>query len=165
MNIDKNEITYRKTGVNDIESIIRYRLEFLKETDEDYHDEDYHNDKKDELVSNLRDYFRIAIPSNEFICYFAEYDSRILATGSFIVWHKPPAFHNNNGKLGYVLNMYTIPEARRLGICAEIIKIMITEARLMGIKRFSLHAFEAGINVYRNLGFSEPREPELVLKI
>jgi GNAT superfamily N-acetyltransferase len=115
---------------------------------------------------SLREYFVKAIPSEGFIAWVAEYEGRIIATSGMVVWQKPAMYGGvESGKLGYLLNFYTIPEARRKGVSTRLLNELIKEARSSGLKYVHLHASRDGIDIYRRAGFVEPDEPELVLRL
>ncbi|MFB0568695.1 MAG: GNAT family N-acetyltransferase [Nitrososphaeria archaeon] len=70
-----------------------------------------------------------------------------------------------SGRLGYILNLYTIPEARRNGIGTRLLNKLIKEARPLGLKYLHLHSSEDGMNMYRKAGFTEPHQIELRLRL
>ena len=70
---------------------------------------------------------------------------------------------SNPGKAGYVLNLYTIPKARRKGVCTQLLSMLIEEAKSLRLKYLHLHASRDGIRLYERAGFVEPDEPELKL--
>ncbi|ENO12314.1 acetyltransferase [Thermoplasmatales archaeon SCGC AB-539-C06] len=83
-----------------------------------------------------------------------------------VVWQLPSRYGGlESGKLGYILNLYTIPEERRRGICTRLLTELIQEARSVGLKYLHLHVSKYGKNIYKKLGFSEPDYKELVLKL
>lgn len=159
MEIERSKIRYRRAGINDVESLINYRVRFLNELYD--HQE---NEETGVLRKSLREYFREAIPSNRFIAWLAEYDGKIVGTSGMVVWQMPARYSGlESGKLGYILNLYTIPEARRKGICTRLLNELIREAKLLGLRYLHLHASEEGISIYRKTGFAEPSQPELRL--
>jgi len=118
-----------------------------------------------QLEENLRDYFIYAMAAGEFIAWLAKSDGKVIATSGLVIWRMPPNNSVRTGRQGYILNMYTVPEARRQGICAALLEKMIDEARSLGLSRVHLHASKMGENVYRRRGFAEPSDVELVLKL
>jgi len=70
-----------------------------------------------------------------------------------------------SGRLGYILNLYTVPEARRKGICTRLLNELIKEAKSLGLKYLHLHSSEEGRNIYRKAGFVEPDQTELILRL
>ena len=57
------------------------------------------------------------------------------------------------------MNMYTLQEFRKKGICTSILKILIDEGVLAGITAFELHATKEGEPIYKNNGFKIHSEP------
>jgi ribosomal protein S18 acetylase RimI-like enzyme len=159
--IGKEKIVYRRARIDDVPNLVEYRIRFLNEQ---------YNHPEDGVTKILRksllEYFTKAIPSNDFIAWVAEYNGKIIATSGMVVWQIPARYGGvESGKLGYLLNFYTIPEARRRGIGTRLLDELIKEAKLLGLKYLHLHASEDGISIYRKAGFVEPRMPELVLKL
>lgn len=75
----------------------------------------------------------------------------------------PGDFNKSSYLEGDILNMYTIPQARRKGISAMILEHLIEEARSRGISKISLHTSKDGERLYRKYNFSEPSYPVLEL--
>jgi len=161
MKIEKDKINYRRANINDIEFLVDYRVRFLNELYN--HPED---DETEILRKALRQYFSEAIPSNNFIAWLAEYNGKIIGTSGMVVWRMPAKYGGlESGRLGYILNLYTVPEARRKGICTRLLNELIKEAKSLGLKYLHLHASEEGINIYRKAGFVEPDQTELILRL
>ncbi|MDH5460150.1 MAG: GNAT family N-acetyltransferase [Candidatus Bathyarchaeota archaeon] len=161
MEIKNDKINYRRAHIDDIEVLIDYRVRFLNELFN--HPED---DETEILRKTLREYFSKAIPSNDFIGWLAEYNGKIIGTGGMVVWQMPAKYGGlESGKLGYILNLYTISEARRKGICTRLLNELIKEAKSLGLKYLHLHASEDGISIYKKAGFVMPDQIELKLKL
>ena len=161
MEIEKEKIIYRRARANDAPDLVDYRVRFLNEQ---YNHPD--DGTTQVLRKSLLEYFAKAIPSNHFIAWIAEYKGKIIATSGMVVWQIPARYGGvESGKIGYLLNFYTVPEARRRGISTRLLDELIREAKLLGLKYLHLHASEDGISIYRKAGFAEPRMPELVLKL
>jgi len=161
MGIEKNRIRYRRSTLDDIETLIDYRVRFLNELYS--HPE---NKETETLRKSMRKYFSEAIPSNTFIAWLAECDGKTLGTSGMVVWQMPGRYRGlETGRLGYILNMYTVPEARRKGICTRLLKELMKEAKALGLKYLHLHASEDGINIYKKTGFIEPGQKELAMRL
>ena len=159
--IEKETIVYRHATINDVPALVNYRVQFLNE-----HFNHPEDNATKVLRASLTKYFAKAIPSKEYIAWVAEHEGRIIATSGMVVWQKPAIYGGGeSGKLGYLLNFYTVREARRKGIGTRLLNELIKEAKSMGLKYLHLHASRDGINIYRRAGFSEPREPELELRL
>jgi GNAT superfamily N-acetyltransferase len=161
MEIRKNKIAYRRAIIDDTPALVDYRIRFLNELYD--HPED---DKTIILRKSLLEYFTKAIPSDDFIAWVAECDGKIIGTSGMVAWQIPARYGGvESGKLGYLLNFYTVPEARRKGIGTRLLNELIKEAELLGLKDLRLHASKDGINMHRKAGFVEPKQPELALKL
>lgn len=161
MEIENDKINYRRANINDIEFLVDYRVRFLNELYN--HPED---DETEILRKALRQYFSEAIPSNNFIAWLAEYNGKIIGTSGMVVWQMPARYRGlESGRLGYILNLYTVPEARRKGICTRLVNELIKEARSLGLKYLYLHSSEEARNIYRKAGFVEPDQTELILRL
>jgi len=161
MKIEKERVVCRRARIDDIPALVDYRVRFLNELD--HHSE---NDETKILRESLLEYFNRAIPSNDFIAWLAEYDGKIIATSGMVVQQIPARYGGlESGKLGYLLNFYTIPQARRNGIGTLLLSKLIEEAKSLGLKYLYLHASRDGINIYRRAGFVKPEQPELKLRL
>jgi len=159
MEIEKDKIKYRRADIDDTEILVNFRLRFLNELYN--HPED---DETEIVKKSLQEYFFKAIPSNDFIAWLAEYNGQVISTSGMVVWQMPARYHGlESGRLAYILNMYTIPEARRKGICTQLLNELIKEAKSLGLTYVHLHSSEDGINIYRKVGFVEPDQIELGL--
>jgi GNAT superfamily N-acetyltransferase len=161
MKTEHGKITYRRATVNDLQMLIDMRVRFLNEL--------YGHQEDDEtriLRKSLRQYFSEAIPSGSFIGWLAEHEGKTVGTGGMVVWQMPGRYGGlEPGRLGYVLNMYTIPEARRSGVCTRLLKQLIKEAKSLGLRYLHLHASEDGVKIYGKAGFVKPKRAELALQL
>jgi GNAT superfamily N-acetyltransferase len=151
------ELTYRRAKESDVEVLADLRVRFLNEVRKRERDPDAAKFRR-----NLRDYFARALAAGDFIGWFAEIDGRIVATGGMVLWRIPPrSARPNSGRLGYVLNFFTFPEARKRGICQELMARIIEDGRAAGVASLELHATPDGIGIYRRMGFAEPHFPAM----
>lgn len=77
----------------------------------------------------------------------------------------PPGPRNLRGLEAYVLNVYTKPEFRRLGIARALMARTIDEARAAGVTRIWLRASHEGRPLYEEIGFGASNYLELAPKI
>jgi GNAT superfamily N-acetyltransferase len=154
------DINYRRAKLEDIDVLVDFRLRFLADragTEK--------APAEDLLGKYLRDYFAEAMPRRAFIAWLAERDGDVVATSGLVVWRMPPNNSVPTGRQAYVLNMYTMPEARRQGICTALLEKMIEEARALGLSRVHLHASKTAEGIYRRRGFVEPSDVELLFRL
>jgi GNAT superfamily N-acetyltransferase len=153
-------VTYHRATIEDIEILVEYRLRFLAE-----HSGASEVSENEILKKNLREYFIQAMPKGAFIAWLAKRGEEVVATSGMVIWQMPPNNSVKTGKQGYILNMYTVPEARRQGICTALLEKMIEEAKSIGLSRVHLHASKLGEGVYRRRGFTEPGDIELLMRL
>lgn len=156
MKIDTNKISYRKATNLDIQLIVDYRIIFLTELQGRQTKE-----KESDLRKVLTEYFIKSINNNSYIGWIAEIDDKPIGFGGMVIQEIPGNFSLMNGLEGYILNMYTVPEYRKNGICKSLLKILIDEGKKLGLNKAYLHASNDGIDIYRKKGFSEPELPVL----
>jgi GNAT superfamily N-acetyltransferase len=161
MTFDRSQVSYRRATTADIDSLVDMRLRFLNEM---YHHPD--DEETDELRKSLRDYFAASIRDNRFVAWLAECDGETIGTSGMVVWQLPGRYGGLvSGEVGYILNLYTIPEARKGGICTRLLDELIDEGRRRGLTYFHLHATGDGENIYRRAGFTEGDLLEMELKL
>jgi len=155
------EIVYRRGTLDDVQALVDLRVRFLNELLN--HPE---NNETRVVRKSLLEYFTEAIPSRDFVAWVAECGGKIVATSGMVVWRIPARYGAvESGKLGYLLNFYTIPEARGKGIATRLLNELIEEAKSMDLRYVHLHASKDGEPIYRKAGFVEPKMPELVLRL
>jgi len=108
-------------------------------------------------------YLRAALPSGEYRGWVAEIEGRVVGCGGLVVQHMPPGPRNLDGRQGYILNIYTVPEWRDHGIATAIVQTMLDHLRQMGVPVATLHATEAGRPIYERFGFAPTNEMRLTM--
>jgi GNAT superfamily N-acetyltransferase len=71
---------------------------------------------------------------------------------------------NPSGLVGYVFNVATDPEQRRLGYSRACVTALLDWYRERGIRTIDLRATAEGEPLYRSLGFSHTADPAMRLK-
>ncbi|KPJ82806.1 MAG: hypothetical protein AMS17_18590 [Spirochaetes bacterium DG_61] len=160
MKIESDKVIYRRATVKDANVLSNLRLRFLNELFHHPFDEESDNLRKD-----LYEYFLESIPKNDFVAWLAEYRGKIIGTSGMVIWRIPPRYGIKRGRLGYILNMYTLPEGRKKGICTQLLNELIKEAKALGLTYLHLHSSEEGISIYRKAGFIDPLQEELELNL
>lgn len=148
------DIRYRLASLSDIEIITEMRIAFLSEL----------NGKPDTaseqlLRASLHTYFTRSIPEQSFICCLAETENEVVGIGAVVLRQRAGHFKNPEGKEGYIMSMYTKPAFRKRGISGNILRRLISEAKLLGTNYFELHATAEGEPLYIKNGFLKHNEP------
>lgn len=160
MAIDLSNIKIREIGPNEVELLTSYRMAYLTELQGEQSEE-----YQKKLAEELNAYFKEALAEKRFFAYLAELKGEILSFGAMVIKKIPGDFNQSSYLEGDILNMFTIPMARRNGISAMILEQLINEARTRGISKISLHTSKDGEKLYRKFGFNEPVYPVLELCI
>jgi GNAT superfamily N-acetyltransferase len=156
--IDVSKIKIRQIGTDEVDVLTKYRLAYLEEMQGE---KDAHY--RDLLLAELSDYFDKAINENRVFAFLAEQDDQPLSFGAMVLKKIPGDFNQPIYLEGDILNMYTVPFARRKGISALILQELLNEALHRGVSKVSLHTTKDGEKLYRKFGFSEPTYPVLEL--
>lgn len=147
-------ITYHRATPNDIQTLVDYRTLFAIEMAGEQTPQAIA-----ELKQHFKTYFQKAISNNSCIGYIAKQGNQVAGIGALIVREQPGNFKNPSGKVGYYMNMYTVPSFRRKGVCSGILKALEKAAAETGITAFELHATKDGEFVYHQHGFKLHNEP------
>ncbi len=147
-------ITYHKATVNDVSVLVDNRILFATELG---------GEQPQEVITALRaqmtDYFTRAVDNDSCISIIAKCDGELAGIGSVHLREVPGNFKNPTGKWGYIMNMYTLPQHRRKGVCKGILNVLVEEGQKTGVTAFELHATKEGELVYKNNGFEIHSEP------
>ncbi len=151
-----DNITYHKATQDDIQALVDHRILFALELA---------GRQPEEAIQKLRNqmthYFAKATTENTCISLIAKCNGIVAGIGSVHLRDTPGNFKNPSGKWGYIMNMYTVPEFRRRGVCKNILNLLIEEGKKYGASAFELHATEDGERVYTQEGFLHHNEPTL----
>lgn len=151
-------ITLQKIGMEQIELLTKYRMEYLEEMQGELSPE-----YKAELEKGLNEYFSEAMQGERFFAYMALQGEKVVSFGAMVIKKIPGDANKPLYLEGDILNMYTLPEERRKGYSAVILQELIDEAGRRGISKISLHTSKDGEKLYRKFGFNEPHYPVLEL--
>ncbi|MHB1260482.1 MAG: GNAT family N-acetyltransferase [Thermoplasmatota archaeon] len=88
----------------------------------------------------------------------------VLASGGVWIQDVQPRPGHPLTMWGYVLSIYTEPQARRRGLARALVDACIEHAREAGCTRACLHASEEGRPLYEELGFERTDEMWLDLR-
>ena len=152
-------IQYRRAELADVENLINLRIKFLYEAEEIDKETTSHL-----LEESLTKYFNVHLQNGEFIAWFAVEDDLIVATSGVSFSTVPPSFGNILGEEAYIMNMFTLPQARKKGIGTMLLGKLIEDITKRKIKKVRLLTTELGKSLYLKAGFKES-DSEMVLNI
>lgn len=104
------------------------------------------------------------LASGTYVGWIAELDGQPVA-GAGVMFHPyHPTVTNVRGRpTAYILNVYTEPAHRRRGLARLLIEEILAWCVAHDIPRASLHASDAGLTIYEQLGFVSTNELRLDL--
>ena len=97
----------------------------------------------------------------DFVAWVAELDGRAVAGAGLVWFAHPPGPANPGGIEAYILNVYTRPEARRMGLARALMDRLVQQARAAGVRRIWLRASADGRPLYEAMGFKAGKYMEL----
>lgn len=147
---------YYKASSSDVQTLVEKRILFTIELAGEQTTEKLH-----ELRQQLTAYFTKTTIDRSCISIIAKCKDEVAGIGSIHLREMPGNIKNPSGIWGYIMNMYTVPEFRKKGICSEILNRLVNEGKRLGINAFELHATEIGEPVYIKNGFHLHHEPTM----
>jgi len=147
----------RPATLQDLDELIRLRLDFLKEVGSLKAGAD-----GGELGAAMRDYFARKMPTGAFLAWVAEGGGALVATSGVTIFERPPNGANPSGLEAYLSNMYTLPDWRGRGLGTALVAAIVAHLKATRVRRIWLHATEQGRPVYARAGFV-PSETEMEL--
>ena len=147
---------YRIATANDIDLMMRSRLEMLKVVNDLPQDYQY----TDEFVNASRDYF---LNGNQTTVLAIE-NGEVIGCASMSYMWIMPTFSHPTGKRAHLMNVYTRNEYRRQGIARQMCEMLIEDAWAKGSTEISLDATTMGRPLYESLGFTASSEGMVLTK-
>ena len=141
----------RKTTVEDIELLIKLRIDYLLDVNKIKSIDDV-----DVLKAKLCDNFKKWIPVDGLIAYIAEQDGDICSTAFLSIVERPPRTADSSYLVGTIYNVYTYPNHRRKGFATEVMRALLLEAKQHGVASLDLLSTNDGKQLYEKLGFEFP---------
>ena len=136
----------RKANKMDIDKIVQIRIEQQKAIWKDEYDDKYN------LVNTTKKYLEKHL-NNDFYAFVEEKGNDIIAICCLQVVEYIPQC-NDNGKHGYICNVYTSDDFRNKGIQTNLLKKVINFAKENNLCELNLATdSEKAISIYKKLGF------------
>ena len=146
-------IEYRKATIDDIETLLQIRIDFMRDVKSVTTDDD----EKVMREANA-EYLNETLPDGSFIQWLAADNGKIIATGSVSFYKLPPNRWRPNGKVAYIANMFTYPEYRKQGIATKLLSLSVEDAKSRGCKQVLLDATAMGKPLYEKFGFTDAKD-------
>ncbi|WP_152657980.1 GNAT family N-acetyltransferase [Oceanobacillus sp. CFH 90083] len=109
-------------------------------------------------------YFKGKLANGLFTAWLAEIHGEVAAISGLVFFERPPHGENLTGSEAYIMNMYTRPDFRGMGIARSLLEECISHCKSANVQRIWLHASEEGHPLYKQMGFTDKHsEMELIL--
>ena len=141
-------LIYKKAKLEDIDILTKTRIEVLKAANQLPDNTDM-----SEVERETYNYYQKALRDGSHIAYLVFDEDRFVGAGGVSFFQVMPTYHNPSGNKAYIMNMYTNPEYRRLGIAYKTLDMLIRDTKSKGITAISLEATDMGRPLYEKYGF------------
>ena len=142
------ELEYRKATLEDLDILVKTRIEVLRAVNKLGDDEDM-----SEVERLSREYYEKALVDGTHTACLVFDGDEVVGAGGMSYYTIMPTYHNPTGKKAYVMNMYTRPDHRRKGIAYRTLDLLVRDAKARGITFISLEATDMGRPLYEKYGF------------
>jgi GNAT superfamily N-acetyltransferase len=139
---------YHKAGRDDLEILVKTRLEMLRSVNKIPEAEDLK-----EVAGRCRDYYSESFEKDTHVACLVYDGEKIIGCGGISFYQVMPNIKNPSGKKAYIMNIYTVPEYRGKGIATKVVDLLVAEAHKRNIQKISLDATAMGRPVYERYGF------------
>lgn len=136
-----------KATKNDIETLMKIRMEMLKEVNS--LSDDYVFDKS--FIENCRKNFECTGETQTDILCIE--NGEPVACANLCYLSMMPTFSHPKGKRAHLMNVYVKKDFRRKGLAKKMLELLIEEAKSRKVTEISLDATEKGRSLYESMGF------------
>ena len=124
-------------------------------------------DRLREMDSAFEPWLRTHLAVGSYVGLFLEEDGpenpkKVLSAGGIYFMEFPPHWMDTEPLRPYLLNFYTVPEARGRGYAKQVLEAAIAECRSGGPRVISLHSSRFGRPIYQRYGFTQSTEMMLM---
>ena len=152
--IGRNCINIRLAILDDIEQLVNLRI---LQQHEDWGSEyiDYDSNFYNRTFDVLEDFicWKNGVQPSKGVIFIAEIKGKIIATCGLQKINMLPQC-NDDGKYGFIFNVFTVKEYRKQGIQSLLIEKVLKYSKEMGITEIKLETdSEKAINLYKKYGF------------
>jgi GNAT superfamily N-acetyltransferase len=150
----------RIAAASDAETIVRHRRAMFSEMG--YRDQP----ALDKMCAAFEPWLARKMQTGEYLAWFAvEAEGSVAAGLGLWLMDWPPHMIGPGARRGNILNVYTEPHARRLGLARLLMETALAWCRDNGIRAVILHSSADGRRLYESLGFRSTNEMRIALDL
>jgi GNAT superfamily N-acetyltransferase len=123
----------------------------------------------DKMCQAFRPWLERRMRHNEYLAWFAveqavDHDGAVAAGLGLWLMDWPPHMIGPGAPRGNILNVYTRPESRRMGLARRLMDAALAWCSLNQVRAVILHSSDDGRQLYKSLGFEPTNEMRILLK-
>jgi ribosomal protein S18 acetylase RimI-like enzyme len=155
---DTPRIRLRPATTADAAAIVAHRRAMFR-------DMGYSNTETlDSMAARFLPWLEAKMRAGEYLAWLAGADANLIVAGAGLwLMDWPPHLLGSSGRRGNILNVYTEPEFRRMGLARRLTQAAIDWCKANGIDYVILHASDQGRRLYESLGFEPTNEMRMKL--
>jgi GNAT superfamily N-acetyltransferase len=143
----------------DTETIVEHRRAMFHEMG--YHDEPV----LDAMCQAFRPWLVWKMRDNQYLAWFAVDSSGAIAAGLGLwLMDWPPHMIGPGAPRGNIVNVYTQPDSRRMGLARGLMETALAWCRSNGVSAVILHSSKDGRPLYESMGFQSTNEMRILLE-
>jgi RimJ/RimL family protein N-acetyltransferase len=146
-------VVVRRAATEDAWELTRLRRVMLK-TFQEIHDEAWEYSCKDAFEQALSDPDGMI---QAFVIDAGDFPGKLASCAVGVIQQRLPSPENHSGLIGYIQSVSTDPDYRRRGYARAAVEATLEWLDSCGVPTTELVASSMGDDMYRDLGFSEPR--------
>ena len=150
---EKPNVTVKRLGLEDLDLLMEWRERVLRDVFELADDASI-----DELMANNRSYYERHLLDGSHVTVLAldaEQRDEPIGCGALCLYDEMPSPDNPTGLCAYLMNMYTVPAARKQGVAGVLVDWLVEYARKAGAGKIYLETTDDARGVYSARGFIE----------
>jgi GNAT superfamily N-acetyltransferase len=152
-----HQIAIREATLADLATIVAHRRGMFRDMGSE-------EATLDKIAKNSAPYIERGLREGWYRGWLAVANAGVVAGAGVIIYDWPTGpLDPEQTKRAYLLNVYTEPDFRRLGLARKLTEIAMEWARAAGFNVLWLHASEQGRPVYEKLGFEQTNEMKIKL--
>ncbi|RGY98232.1 GNAT family N-acetyltransferase [Clostridium sp. AM58-1XD] len=142
------EIIIRQAGIGDLETMMSWRMEVLREVFSIPEEQDL-----TALEQANRSYYQTMMKTDGHVACFA-CSEEIIGCGGICIYQEMPSPDNPTGLCAYLMNIYIRPQFRGQGAGKRIVLWLMEQAMQRGITKIYLETSDCGRKLYQKIGFT-----------
>ena len=144
-------VTVKRLGLEDLDLLMEWRERVLRDVFELADDASI-----DGLMAHNLSYYEHHLPDGSHVAVLAldtEHHAEPVGCGALCLYDEMPSPDNPTGKCAYLMNMYTVPAARRQGVAGALVDWLVAYARKAGAGKIYLETTDEARGLYSARGF------------